>query len=100
MKSPKRKYEPQSISKVLDEILESKSLRKGIIDVRINELWYEIMGANITHYTDKIILKGDTLLVSLNSAALRVELSYGKEKIIKMMNKELGSETIKKIVLR
>ncbi len=100
MKSPKRKFEPQSISKVLDQILESKSLRKGIIDVRINELWYEIMGANITHYTDKIILKGNTLLVSLNSAALRVELSYGKEKIIKMMNKELGSETIKKIVLR
>ena len=100
MKSPKRKFEPQSISKVLDKILESKSLRKGIIDVRINELWYEIMGANITHYTDKIILKGNTLLVSLNSAALRVELSYGKEKIIKMMNKELGSETIKKIVLR
>ena len=100
MKSPKRKFEPQSISKVLDEILESKSLRKGIIDLRINELWYEIMGANITHYTEKIILKGNTLFVPLNSAALRVELSYGKEKIIKMMNKELGSETIKKIVLR
>ena len=100
MKSPKRKYEPQSISKVLDEILESKSLRTGIIHVRINELWHEIMGANITHYTDKIILKGNTLLVSLNSAALRVELSYGKEKIIKMMNKQLGSEKIKKIILR
>lgn len=100
MKSPKRKFEPQSISKVLDEILESKSLRKGIVDVRINELWYEIMGANITHYTEKIILKGNTLFVSLNSPALRVELSYGKEKIIKMINKELGSEIIKKIVLR
>ena len=100
MKSPKRKYEPQSISKVLDEILESKSLRTGIIHVRINELWHEIMGTNITHYTEKIILKGNTLFVSLNSAALRVELSYGKEKIIKMMNKQLGSEKIKKIVLR
>ena len=100
MKSPKRKFEPQSISKVLDEILESKSLRTGIIHVRINELWHKIMGANITNYTEKIILKGNTLFVSLNSAALRVELSYGKEKIIKMMNKQLGSEKIKKIILR
>ena len=100
MKSPKRKYEPQSIGKVLDEILESKSLRTGIIHVRINELWHEIMGANITHYTEKIILKGNTLFVSLNSPALRVELSFGKEKIIKMINKQLGSEKIKKIVLR
>ena len=65
-----------------------------------NELWYRNNGSKHYPLYEKIILKGNTLLVSLNSAALRVELSYGKEKIIKMMNKELGSETIKKIVLR
>jgi len=30
---------------------------------------------------------------------LREELSYGKEKIIKMMNEELGEELISKIML-
>jgi len=31
---------------------------------------------------------------------LREELSYGKEKIINMLNEELGKTIIKKIVLR
>ena len=100
MKSPKRKYQPQSIGKVLNEILQSKLLNSGITFVRINELWQELMGVNMTHYTEKIILKGNTLFVSLNNAALREELSYGKEKIIKMMNEQLGNEVIEKIVLR
>ena len=42
----------------------------------------------------------NTIIVSLNNAALREELTYGKEKIRKMMNEELGSEVLKKIVLR
>ena len=100
MKSPKRKFEPQSIGKVLDEIVQSKALKTGITNARINELWYELMGSQMTHYTDKILLKGNTLFVSLNNAALREELSYGKEKIRKMMNEQLGSEVLKKIVLR
>ncbi len=100
MKSTKRKFEPQSIGKVLDEIVQSKALKTGITNARINELWYELMGTHMTHYTEKITLKGNTLLVSLNNAALREELSYGKEKIREMMNEQLGSEVLEKVVLR
>ncbi|MGB1362029.1 MAG: DUF721 domain-containing protein [Flavobacteriaceae bacterium] len=100
MKSPKRKFEPQSIGKVLDEIVQSKALKTGITNARINELWYELMGTHMTHYTEKILLKGNTLFVSLNNAALREELNYGKEKIREIMNEQLGGEVLKKIVLR
>ena len=100
MKSPKRKFEPQSIGKVLDEIVQSKALKTGITNARINELWYELMGTHMTHYTKKITLRGNTLFVSLNNAALREELSYGKEKIREMMNEQLGSEVLEKVVLR
>ncbi|MGB0395438.1 MAG: DUF721 domain-containing protein [Flavobacteriaceae bacterium] len=100
MKSPKRKFEPQSVGKVLDEIVQSKALKTGITNARINELWYELMGTHMTHYTEKILLKGNTLFVSLNNAALREELNYGKEKIREIMNEQLGGEVLKKIVLR
>jgi len=100
MKSPKRKFQPQSIGKVLDEIVQSKKLKAGINNARINELWYELMGTHMTNYTEKITLKGNTLFVSLNNAALREELSYGKEKIREMMNEHLGSEVLEKVVLR
>ena len=100
MKPPKRKFEPQSISKVLDEIVQSKALKSGITNARIHELWYELMGSHMTHYTEKITLRGNTLFVSLNSAAFREELGYGKEKIREMINEKLGGEVLVKVVLR
>jgi hypothetical protein len=45
-------------------------------------------------------LKGNTLYVELTSAVLREELSYGKEKIISMINDELGREVVKEVILR
>ncbi|MEK9603984.1 MAG: DUF721 domain-containing protein [Flavobacteriaceae bacterium] len=100
MKSSKRKFEPQSISKVLSEIVESKALIAGITNARVNELWYELMGAHMSNYTEKITLKGNTLFISLNNAALREELSYGKDKIMTMMNDQLGKVVIEKLILR
>ena len=100
MKSPKRKFEPQDVSKVLDEIFQSIALNAVITNARINELWYELMGNHMVNYTEKIALKGRTLFVSINNAALREELSYGKEKIKKMINDRLRKEAIDKVVLR
>jgi hypothetical protein len=34
------------------------------------------------------------LFVQLNNAALKQELSYGREKIKKMLNKEVGEEVL------
>tara|TARA_X000000950_G_scaffold39392_2_gene42292 strand:+ start:1755 stop:2057 length:303 start_codon:yes stop_codon:yes gene_type:complete len=100
MKSPKRKFEPQSLRKVLDDITQSKALKAGITNTKVNELWSQLMGENINRYTEKIILKNKVLTISLNSAPLREELTYGKEKIIRMMNEELGVALVEKIIFR
>jgi hypothetical protein len=46
------------------------------------------------------VLKGSTLYVSLTSAVLREELSYGKQKIITMINEELRKEVVTVLILR
>jgi len=46
------------------------------------------------------VLKGGILYVELTSAVLREELSYGKDKIIKMINEELRREIVREVVLR
>jgi len=79
---------------------QSKALNAGIANARVNEMWYELMGSHMSNYTEKIILRGNTLFVSLNNAALREELGYGKEKIMKIMNEQLGKEIIEKVILR
>jgi len=57
------------------------------------------MGQGVVSYTEKVQLQNKTLVISLSSSVLREELSYGKEKIITMMNEELGEELISKIML-
>jgi len=58
------------------------------------------MGNGVNNYTTDIKLDRDVLYVSLSSSVLREELSYGKQKIIDMLNESVGKNVVKKLVLR
>ena len=89
-----------SISEALQEFVTDNKLQKGLDKVHVRDVWNSQMGPAIEKYTTAIKLEKDTLFVQLSSSVLREELSYGKEKIIKMLNEELGRELVKKLVLR
>jgi hypothetical protein len=99
MTNNQRHNKANSIGEVLKIVLDENKLSNGLNNVKINELWKEIMGQGVVSYTEKIQLQGDTLIVHLKSSVLREELSYGKEKMIKMFNEAMGEELIKKIKL-
>jgi len=97
----KRNAEQSSIGDVLkDFISSSRKLEKGLDKVSVKNAWHGVMGAAISKYTTNVLWERDTLYVQLSSSVLREELSYGKEKIIRMVNEELGKDLIKKLVLR
>ena len=88
-----------SVKDALKEMLQQNKLQKGIDQVNVKEAWQFVMGNGVSSYTDSVELKGDTLIVRLSSATLREELSYGKEKIAKMMNEKIGKIIINKVKL-
>lgn len=96
----KRNNEHQKISDILKEFVDSNKLQSGLDKVNVCEAWENLMGNGVNHYTTAIKLERDVLYVQLSSSVLREELSYGKEKIIAMLNEVLGKEVIKKLVLR
>ena len=96
----KRNSEHIPISDILKEFVESNNLEHGLDKVNVKEAWAELMGNGVNSYTEAIELKRDTLYVRLSSSVLREELSYGKEKIISMLNEALKKDIIKKIVLQ
>lgn len=96
----KRNAENTRIGDVLKDFIQTNKLEKGLDKVGVKEAWHAVMGKAISKYTTNILLERDTLFVQLSSSVLREELSYGKEKIIKLLNEELGKELIKKLVLR
>jgi predicted nucleic acid-binding Zn ribbon protein len=97
---PKRQGENTSLGDVLKEFIRANRLQTGLDKVTVQEAWHSVMGEAISKYTTSVKLDRETLHVNLSSSVLREELSYGKEKIIKMVNEELGRDLIKKIVLR
>ena len=96
----KRKFDNTDLSEAIRNFVESNKLQHGLDQVDVEHAWQEIMGQAVNQYTTSVSLKGDTLYVNLSSSVLREELSYGKAKIINILNEALGKSLIKKIVLR
>jgi hypothetical protein len=96
----KRSSNESPIGDVLKEIIQINKLQPGMDQVSVKEAWKTLMGNGVNTYTRNVVLKGGTLYVELTSAVLREELSYGKDKIIKMINEELRREIVREVVLR
>ena len=88
------------IDRLIKSYIKENNLENGLENIEVNNLWHETMKNGVANYTTDLNLKNGTLYIKLKSSALREELSYGKEKIIKLLNEKLKKDLIKKIVLR
>ncbi len=95
----KRENDTFKIKDLVQNMLHENKLQKGIDQIEVKEVWEEVMGNGVVSYTDSVLLRKNTLIVKLSSAPLREELSYGKDKIVDMLNKALRKELIKNIKL-
>ena len=96
----KRLSNESPIGDVLKAFVQQNRLQSGIDEISVRDAWISLMGNGVNSYTRNVVLKGSTLYVELTSAVLREELSYGKDKIIKMINEELRRDVVKEVVLR
>ena len=96
----KRFNEESPIGDVLKQFITQNKLEAGMDVVNVRDAWKNLMGNGVNNYTTEIQLKGSILYVALSSAVLREELSYGKDKIIKMINEELRKDLVTNLILR
>ncbi|HEU4496548.1 MAG TPA: DUF721 domain-containing protein [Flavobacterium sp.] len=96
----KRLNNESSLGDVLRHIIEENKLQPGIDQVAVKQAWISLMGNGVNSYTKEVALRKSTLYVELTSAVLRQELSYGKEKIIKMINEEFRRDVVHEIIFR
>jgi len=93
----KRHNDKQNIEDLLKSFVKENKLEKGLDKVNVEAAWRDLMGNGVNSYTSNIKLHNNTLYVELSSSVLREELSYGKDKIIKMINESLGKITLSQI---
>jgi hypothetical protein len=89
-----------SMAEAMQLFLKKSKLKAGIQAVQIEEVWERIMGKTVAKYTDKIQIFGTKLYVTTAIAPLKNELTYQKEKIIEMVNKELNDNVINEVIIK
>ena len=95
----KRENESMKIEDLMKVMIKQNNLTKGMRQMDVREAWKKLMGNGVMSYTESVQLQNKTLVVKLKSSVLREELSYGKDKIVAMINQEMGEELISKIML-
>ena len=96
----KRQNDPFKMDDLMKSFMKENKLEKGLDKVNVEAAWADMMGNGVNNYTNSVKLHKDTLYVELSSSVLREELSYGKDKIISMLNESLGKNLITKLILR
>jgi len=96
----KRTNENFILSDLLREFIKESKLKHGLDAIRVKQTWEDIMGKGVNAYTKEILLKKNTLYVWFSSSVLREELLYQKQKIIEMLNQEIGEPIVKDLIFR
>lgn len=74
--------------------------KKEITKIKIRKLWEEKMGTTINEYTKEIKIYNDRMYLTIESAPLRNELFYQRDKIKSWVNDFLGEESIQEVIIR
>jgi len=91
----------RDIKDLLKQVIgDNKKLNKGVSQVIIEDAWKSQMGEVINKYTDRMYFNSGKLIIYLNSAPLRSELSMSKSKLIDLLNEVCGDTYVKEIILR
>lgn len=95
-----RNKNEQTLKEVIDQLLKVYKIGGKLNEVNLISSWEKQMGPMIARHTKDIFISNKVLFVTLDSAALRSELSYAKGKIVSMLNTEAGTEVITDVIFK
>lgn len=88
------------LQQVIESMLDTYKLRKGVNEARIISEWESAVGSLIAQKTDKIYVKNRKLYVYLGSAVIKNELVYARHEIVSRLNAAIGESVIDDLVVK
>jgi hypothetical protein len=89
-----RDQNDENLGQVIDRLLRAYGLEEGYYAAAVATYWEKLMGPAVAKRTGKIKIEKGILKVQITSAPLREELSYSKDKIVQVINREIGHRLI------
>lgn len=88
------------LSEVLNMYLEEHHRTNDYLAHQIDQIWREVMGNPIAQYTQKTILKNNTLIVYITNPIIKQELLIRKSAAISIINNHLKNNIVKSLDIR
>jgi predicted nucleic acid-binding Zn ribbon protein len=88
------------VGDAIQQLFRQENLDTKISQFTVKQSWKEIAGEPIAVNTTEISFKNKTIFVSLKSDAMKHELSFRKEELLKNINKFCGCTLVEQIVIR
>ncbi len=95
-----KKHNDQKLDDILKDMVSSYRLKPKLHQTKIRTIWAELMGPGIDKYTKHLSLRKNKLFITIDSAPLKQELHFGKDKIKDLVNEQLGEEYVEEVVIR
>ena len=89
-----------SLSNVMRKILKNPKLSKRLDNIKIIEIWNELIGSNLQKYVLDSKVYNGKLFIKLKSSTLRNEFTYKKSELLKEINKSFGKKIIDDIIFK
>ncbi len=94
MNENKRSANQATVGELIDKLMKAYRLDGKLKEMDVIEAWGEMMGIAVANRTKQIQIRNKTLFLTMDSAVMRDELSYGKTVIIERVNQKAGFEMI------
>lgn len=84
----------------LKDLLARLRLTPRMVGWRAVELWPKLVGERVASHAKAVAFRDGVLVVEVESTAWMNELTYLRTRIVRDLNRELGSDTVREVRLQ
>tara|TARA_B100001758_G_C18310502_1_gene557565 strand:+ start:875 stop:1165 length:291 start_codon:yes stop_codon:yes gene_type:complete len=89
-----------NVGDIINRLMKNPKLADRLDALDALQVWKELIGRQLENYIAEARMIKGKLLIKVKSAPLRNELSYKKTDLISQINKKLGKDVVKDIILK
>lgn len=93
------RHNEQTLAHTLQQYLKENHLKTKTDEYKLLSKWDKIVGGFIASHTERVFKQGNKLYVHVGSSAVKHELRMCREKVIELVNDEMGKGFIDDLIL-
>ncbi|MCH8546341.1 MAG: DUF721 domain-containing protein [Cryomorphaceae bacterium] len=90
----------KGISQIVKQIIRENGWEDKMEKQKLYIAWDEVMGPAVAKRTESIILQGRKLVINIDSAPLKHELTMQRNRIIELLREHTGKDMVDIVVIR